>query len=111
MQRTWIGLLLATSLVLGAAGVAAADKASGKIEKIDAQARTFVLQQGKESLTFSLEPSGRVLDGGKATSLDQLKAGELVEVVYTDQDGKHVASKVATHKSTTAAKHAKSATH
>ena len=108
MNRTLLGVLVAAAVAVGTAGAASAGTAHGKIEKIDAKARTFELKEGKQTQSFSLEADGKVMDGAKASSLDQLKNGSMVEVQYTDQAGKHVASKV-THKA--AAKHAKSATH
>jgi len=108
MQRTLLGALIAFVVALGAAGTASAATAHGKITKVDAKAGTFVLKEGKQTQTFSLETGGKVMDGAKAITLDQLKTGSMVQVEYTDEGGKHVASKV-THKA--AAKHAKSTTH
>ena len=107
MQRTLLGALIAVGLALGVAGAASAATAHGKIMKIDGKAGTFVLKEGKQSQSFSLETGAKVMDGAKAVTIDQLKNGSTVEVQYSDQAGKHVASKVATHEP---AKHAKSAT-
>ena len=83
MHRNLLGALLAAVIAVGTAGAASAATAQGKIEKIDAKARTFELQQGKQSQAFSLEAGAKVIDGGKAVSLDQLKGGESVKVEYT----------------------------
>src|SRR5215813_8862311 len=102
MHRKLVGTVVAAALAFGAAGSAAAATAQGKIEKIDASARTFELKQGKKVQNFSLGADAKVMDGAKAVSLDQLKNGAMVKVEYTDQGTKHVASKVETHKTSTA---------
>jgi hypothetical protein len=103
MHRNLLGALIAAAVAVGTAGAASAATAHGKLEKVDASGRTIVVKEGKQSQTFSVGADAKVMDGAKAISLDQLKSGEVVKVEYTDQGGKHVASKV-THKPPTAAK-------
>jgi len=102
MHRKLVGAAIAAALAFGAAGSAAAATAQGKIEKIDASARTFELKEGKKTQSFSLGADAKVMDGAKAVSLDQLKTGSVVKVEYTNEGSKHVASKVETHKTSTA---------
>ena len=109
MHRKLVGTVVAAALAVGAAGAASAATAHGKIDKIDASARTFELKEGKQSQSFSLASDAKVMDGAKAVSLSQLKSGQAVKVEYTDQGTQHVASRVETNRTASAAKHAKTA--
>ena len=106
MHRKTIGaLVFATALAV--AGAASAATESGKISKIDPGAKTFTLQEGSKARDFSLGTDGKVMNGPKAITLNDLKVGEHVKVEYTESGGKLTASRVVVSQAKKAAAHAK----
>ena len=68
--------------VLGLAGLANAEEASGKISSVDMKSRTIQLEDGT---SFTVE---------EAVSLEGLEPGTEVTVSFEEQDGENVASEV-----------------
>jgi len=73
---------VAAAAVLGFAGLASADEASGKISAVDMDGRTIQLEDGT---TFAVE---------EEVSLEGLEPGTEVTVSYEEQDDEKVASEV-----------------
>jgi hypothetical protein len=87
-------ILLTAMVALGAAGIASAATLKGEIAKLDPSARTLTVKDGKQEVPLSLAGDAKILDGQKAISLSTLKVGDEVRVVYTEKEGKHLASRV-----------------
>jgi Cu/Ag efflux protein CusF len=76
-MRQWMAPIAALTLALAlGVGMAQADELTGTIQKVDQDAKMFVLEDGTELW---------VPDG---TSLDQLGEGTKVKASYEDKDGK-----------------------
>jgi hypothetical protein len=94
MYRTVQALVLSAALVLGASAVASAATLNGKITKIDAATKTFVVTAGKKSIRFSMASDGKVTKNDEPKTLADLKVKDGVKVDYTMSGKKHVASRV-----------------
>lgn len=81
-MKKFLGVATALAL-LGMAGAASADEASGTIQSVDPDARTIVLEDGS---TFTV---------GEAVDLESLSPGTEVTVSYEEQDGTKTATEVA----------------
>jgi Protein of unknown function (DUF1344) len=81
VMKKFIGTALALAL-LALPGLAYAIQRAGVIKNIDASTASFMLDDGSEFLTSS------------AVSLSELQPGAKVIVVYEEQDGKMIATKV-----------------
>ena len=75
-------IVLAGTIALAGAALAATQSKSGEIKSIDGAKHELVLTTGD---TFEL---------GKTVKTDKLKAGEKVTVTYDMKDGKMIASKI-----------------
>lgn len=80
------GLVAASLAVL--AGAAQADDIEGRVERVDAEARTLTVQ----GITFHTTERTDYDDGLR--SFDDLKEGQRVEVDFKYKDGKHVATEI-----------------
>ena len=89
MSRTFTVLtVLALALILCVAGPAiAAETAKGKIKSVDADKNTFVVtdKDGKD-WTFTMDAAAKIQLNNKESKINDLKAGDEVEVTY-DKDG------------------------
>src|SRR5262245_38440404 len=84
----------AAALVLVGGALASADTRSGNIERVDATAKTFVLKVAKKVETFSLAPDAKVMRGGTAIGLADVKPSEHAKVEFKRDHGKRVASRL-----------------
>ena len=73
---------IAALAILGLAGVASAEEASGKITAVDLDARTIELESGE---TFTVD---------EGVAIEGLQPGADVTVSYEMKDGSNVASEV-----------------
>jgi hypothetical protein len=73
---------IAAIATLGFAGVASADEASGKIEAMDVQSRTILLDDGNAYIV------------GEGVAIESLQPGAEVTVSFEEQGGQKVASEV-----------------
>jgi hypothetical protein len=92
----WVLVVLALALVVGlAAPVLAAETAKGKIKSVTADKEQFVLTDtnGKD-WTFMLDAKGTVQVNDKAGKLNDLKAGDEVEVKYDKKGDQLVAQEI-----------------
>jgi uncharacterized protein DUF1344 len=80
MKKTLVAISLAA--LLGTAGVALADEAKGKIQSVDATAKTITLEDGT---TYTL---------AEGVMVDNLQPGTEVTVSFEDKDGTKTASSV-----------------
>jgi hypothetical protein len=94
MYRIIRVMLLAALLTAGVAALASAATIKGAITKVDPVARTLTVNDGKQDVPLSLVKDAKILSGTKALSPSGLKVGDHVQVQYTDQGGKHLASRV-----------------
>ena len=94
MDRTIRVMILAALLTVGAAALASAASVRGSIAKLDPAAKTLTVNDGKQDVPLSLAKDAKVVNGSKAMTLYGLKVGDRVQVQYTDQDVKHLASRV-----------------
>lgn len=74
----------------------AAKKASGTVKSAAADSLVVAgKEKGKETeWTFAVDPKTKIRRGGKDITAADLKAGDSVQVSYTEQDGKAVAQSV-----------------
>jgi Protein of unknown function (DUF1344) len=79
MRRMLVTVLL---VLIGFAGGAWAAELEGKLQSVDADARTIVLD------------NGTTLSVAEGVSIDGLKEGTDVKVSYEERDGKNVATSV-----------------
>lgn len=110
-MRKLAPLLMTGALTLLVAGGALAktstQKVSGTITKLDASAKTFAVEHGKQEMRFELASDAKIMSGAKAESLDSLSVGQNVSVTYVDEGSAHRAQRVdlakaATHKAAAA---------
>jgi len=80
MRKSFV--TIAAIATLGFAGVASADEASGKIEAMDVQSRTILLDDGNAYIV------------GEGVAIESLQPGTEVTVSFEEQGGQKVASEV-----------------
>ena len=80
-MRKVLGVITAIAM-LGFAGAASADEASGKIESVDPGSRTIMLDDGN---TYTVS---------EGVAIEGLQPGTEVTVSFEEQDGQRVASEV-----------------
>ena len=70
--------------------------ASGKIERVDAQANTIVIKQGTHEMTFTLASDAKLMQGKKTLQASDLGAdvGKNVKIQYTMNGTTRTASRV-----------------
>ena len=80
-----------------AASMASAGTLNGQIASVDASARTLVVKETaapRKEVRLTLTADAQVIQAGKAATIADLKAGERVQVTYTDKGAAHEASRV-----------------
>jgi Cu/Ag efflux protein CusF len=89
----WMFVVLALALVVGTA--AAAETAKGKIKSVTADKQEFVLTDtnGKD-WTFNMDDKATVKVNDKAGKLNDLKAGDEVEIKYEKKGERLIAQEV-----------------
>jgi hypothetical protein len=89
----WMLVVLALALVVGTAS--AAETAKGKIKSVTADKQEFVLTDtnGKD-WTFHMDPKATVRLNDKESKLNDLKAGDEVEIKYNKQGDRFVAEDI-----------------
>lgn len=95
MRRKALVLILGSLALSWFATAASAATMIGKVQKVDAVARTLTVEEGTKDVAFSLDANARILNGPKAIALSSLKVGDRVTVEYKEQGGKHLATRVA----------------
>ncbi len=80
----WFLLLLVCAIVLGMAGIALADEATGKVKRVDAAAGTVVITVDGKDVTFVCEKK----------LLEKIENGDEVAVTYTKEGEKMVATAI-----------------
>ncbi len=80
MKKLFAGIAAVT--MLGFAATASADEASGKIEAMDFQSRTILLDDGNAYIV------------SEGVAIDTLQPGSEVTVSFEEQNGQRVASEV-----------------
>jgi len=107
-MRKLLVLALTAVLAVGVASLStAAEKAApkhsssthsmlGEVVSVDTAAHTFTIKETVKSgeakeITFTLDEKGKVTVAGKASRLEDLKAGDSVTVHYTEKAGNKVA--------------------
>jgi hypothetical protein len=83
MRKSFV--TIAAIATLGFAGVASADEASGKIEAMDVQSRTILLDDGNAYIV------------GEGVAIESLEPGAEVTVSFEEEGGQKVASEVTPH--------------
>jgi hypothetical protein len=70
--------------------------ASGKIERVDAQANTIVIKQGTHEMTFTLASDAKLVQGKKTLQASDLgtDVGKNVKIQYTMSGSTRTASRV-----------------
>ena len=70
--------------------------ASGKIERVDAQANTIVIKQGTHEMTFTLASDAKLIQGKKTLQASDLGSGvgKNVKIQYTMSGTTRTASRV-----------------
>jgi len=92
----WMLVVLALALVIGlSAPLVAAEMAKGKIKSVTADKQEFVLTDtnGKD-WTFHLDPKATVRLNDKDTKLNDLKAGDEVEIKYEKKGDQFIAEDI-----------------
>jgi hypothetical protein len=94
-MKTWTRWLMALAFVTGSvatahAQAAAPKTAAGTVKSVSAESLVVAsTEAGKEATwTFALDPTTRIARGGKDVAASDLKAGDSVQVLYTDAAGK-----------------------
>lgn len=94
MVRILRAMVLSSVVLLAAAAVASAATLSGKITRVDAKAKTIVVNDGWSDVTFSVPSDAAVMQGARPKELVDLHPGNQVKVEYSIHAGRHVASHV-----------------
>jgi hypothetical protein len=93
----WILVVLAVAVLVGLAGaaLAAEETAKGKIKKVTADKKEFVItdNNGKD-WTFTTDKDAKIRLADKESKLDDLKEGDEVEVKYEKKGDQMVAKEV-----------------
>jgi hypothetical protein len=68
----------------------------GEVVSVDAAARTFAVKEtlkggARKQVAFELAPDAKVMIHGKASSLDEVRAGDSVTVRFIEKEGKKIA--------------------
>lgn len=105
MRKLFV-LALTAVLAVGVASLStAAEKAApkhtshsmlGEVVSVDAASHTFTIKETVKSgeakeITFTLDERGKIMVAGKASRLEDLKAGDSVTVHYIEKGGNKVA--------------------
>jgi Cu/Ag efflux protein CusF len=88
-------LVLSLVLVLGLTSAAMAADAKGKIKSVAADKNEFVVtdKDGKD-WTFQMDPTAKVSLNDKAGKLNELKAGDEVDITYKKDGDKLICTEV-----------------
>ncbi len=68
--------------------------ATGSVEEVDASKVLKIKLPNKETSAFVTDGSTKVMKGNKAASMEDVKAGERVRVLYENADGKMTAKEI-----------------
>ena len=93
----WILVVLALAMLVGLAGVtlAADETTKGTIKKVTADKKEFVMtDKDNKDWTFHLDDNAKLRLADKDVQLQDLKAGDTVEITYTKQGDKLVAKEI-----------------
>lgn len=86
------------SLALASLAVAAQapseQHSAGTITKIDAKAGVLELQVGTSIRSFALVPSTAIVEHGKSVAITKLVLGDKIDVTWSLENGKEVASHI-----------------
>jgi preprotein translocase subunit SecF len=95
MKKT-IAIVLSVIFVLAVASLAFAGtkQVTGDITAVDAKASTVTVKGRSGEVTVDVVDSTKIKAGAKSMTLQDLKAGEKVKVVYTEADGKNTAKTI-----------------
>src|SRR5262245_47968534 len=94
-------LVLSLVLVLGLAGTAAAADAKGKVKSVSADKNEFVVtdNDGKD-WTFAMDPAAKVRLNDKDSKLNELKAGDEVDISYKKEGDKLICTAITAKRGT-----------
>lgn len=96
-----LALTLSSALLAAEGKMKPHMKVSGEVVSVDAATRMLTVREktGNENKdwSFTVEENAKIMVGGKADSLDHLKAGDLVNVKYHDDGDTHMAVDVDSH--------------
>jgi hypothetical protein len=73
---------------------AAGAKVGGKVVSVDAIGNTIIVKTGKKEDTIGVTTDTKILSGGKAVALADIKADEKVRMTCKKEDGKLVATEI-----------------
>lgn len=93
----WFLVVLALALMVGLAGVtlAADETTKGTIKRVSADKKEFVMtDKDNKDWTFHLDDNAKLRLADKDVKLDDLKAGDMVEITYAKQGDRLVAKEV-----------------
>ncbi len=97
-----LGVAIMFACAIGSYAVAAQKKSSAPASKhvtaevvsVDATAKTLTVKEKDKEITFTLAETAKIKIQGKEATLDQLKAGEKVQIKYTEKNGAQIAQEV-----------------
>lgn len=72
----------------------AAKHVTAEVVSVDATAKTITVKEKDKEMTFTLAETATIKIQGKASSLDQLKAGDKIQIKYTEKDGAQIAQEI-----------------
>lgn len=77
-----------------ASSAPAAKHVTAEVVSLDATAKTLTVKEKDREMTFTLAETAKIKIQGKESSLDQLKAGDKVQIKYTEKDGAQIAQEI-----------------
>ena len=89
----WFLLILALAVLVGlTTSASAADTTKGKIKSVSADKKELVMtDQNNKDWTFTLDDNAKIRLSDKDVKLDDLKAGDEVEIKYEKKGDKLIA--------------------
>ena len=94
LLSTSLILALALAFALSAPALAQDRTTQGKIDAVDAKAKSFTVSVGTSPMTFNWHKTTKIMEFGHKVKASALVTGANVIVKYYQRDGKNVANEI-----------------
>ncbi len=86
--------ILAAFIILGVCSAYAADKLTGKVKDVDLDEQSVVVGGPGGDIVVYVESSSKIMKGGKAMSLKDVKVGSVVDLTFVKSGSDNVVQSI-----------------
>ncbi len=86
--------ILAAFIILGVCSAYAADKLTGKVKDVDLDEQSVVVGGPGGDIVVYMEGSSKILKGGQAKTLKDIKVGSVIEVNFVKSGADKVVQRI-----------------